>query len=101
MSSVECDEARRPHWTLDAQHSTHCIHRLPRYDDLLDLFVSTEQLRVASVQFRYAIRRTGEAEVLVEGFTKHACLDADGKVVRFPESLLSILQRKAYGESHD
>jgi len=71
-------------------------YKLPaRYDDLLAIDVEVDDLRAASVQFRYVIHRAEDRVVLVEGTTKHACVGADGKVLRLPEHLLSILRPEA------
>ena len=61
-----------------------------RYDDLVDIEVETDDLRAASIKFKYSLTR-GRA-VLCEGYTTHACLNADGRVTRFPDSLLTLLR---------
>jgi acyl-CoA thioester hydrolase len=61
-----------------------------RYDDLVDIFVETDDLRAASVKFKYELSRGGV--MLCEGYTLHACLSGDGRVVRFPDALLSLLR---------
>ena len=62
-----------------------------RYDDLLSIEVETEDVRAATVTFKYAIRRSADAVLLCEGWTKHACLGKDGKLRRFPDGLLRLL----------
>ena len=62
-----------------------------RYDDLLDVEVEVSDVRAASLVFRYAIKRAGDGALLCEGYTKHACVDRDGKVKRFPPELLKLL----------
>src|SRR5687768_3321498 len=59
------------------------------YDDLVDVEVETDDLRAASIKFKYVIRRAGT--LLCDGYTMHACLTAQGKVSRFPDSLLNLL----------
>ena len=61
-----------------------------RYDDLLDIEVSTEDLRAASVRFTYQIKRDGV--VLCEGSTVHACVNKSGRVSRFPDDLVTMLR---------
>src|SRR5580692_7840543 len=53
----------------------------------------TEFLRQggASARFEYEIRRAPDGELLVEGHTVHACVDATGKVARLPRSLRDAL----------
>jgi acyl-CoA thioester hydrolase len=63
-----------------------------RYDDLLDIDVAVDDVRAASMVFRYVIRRAVDDAVLCEGHTKHACLGRDGKLKRFDEQLLHLLR---------
>ena len=63
-----------------------------RYDDLLSIDAAPEDVRAATVQFKYAFRRSGDGALLCEGYTKHACLGADGKLRRFPDHLLAMLR---------
>jgi acyl-CoA thioester hydrolase len=63
-----------------------------RYDDLLDLEVHVDELRAASLLFRYRVRRAGDGALLCEGFTKHACIGKDGKLRRLSEELLNLLR---------
>ncbi len=60
-----------------------------RYDDVLAIETSLEELGRASARFAYRILREGR--VLTTGFTVHACVDAAGKVVRMPEALSRAL----------
>jgi acyl-CoA thioester hydrolase len=70
-----------------------------RYDDLLDVHAGPEEVRAASVTFRYAIRRAGDGALVCEGTTRHACVGSDGKVRRFPAQLGDMLRaREAKGE---
>ncbi len=63
-----------------------------RYDDLIDVDVAPEDIRAATVKFKYALRRAGDGTLLCEGATTHACLGADGKLRRFPDVLLALLR---------
>jgi acyl-CoA thioester hydrolase len=63
-----------------------------RYDDLLDIVVQVEEVRAASLVFKYEIRRTGDGALLCEGSTRHACVDPEGKLQRFPADLLKLLR---------
>ncbi|ABS26374.1 thioesterase family protein [Anaeromyxobacter sp. Fw109-5] len=65
-------------------------YRLPaRYDDLLSVEISLVEARRASARFGYRILRDGE--LLVTGYTVHACVDREGKVQRLPRELLDRL----------
>ena len=63
-----------------------------RYDDILNIEADVEDLRAASVQFKYAIRRAADGALLAEGYTKHACLGEDNKLRRFPDELVALLR---------
>jgi acyl-CoA thioester hydrolase len=63
-----------------------------RYDELLDIDVATDDVRAATVKFRYAIRRVSDGALLCEGSTTHACLGRDQKLRRFPDDLLALLR---------
>jgi acyl-CoA thioester hydrolase len=63
-----------------------------RYDDLVNIEVETDDLRAASVRFQYAIKRQSDGVLLCEGWTLHACLNKDGRVIRFPDALLAMLR---------
>jgi acyl-CoA thioester hydrolase len=63
-----------------------------RYDDLLDIEATPDDVRAATVTFRYAIRRASDGVLLCEGTTRHACLGADDKLRRFPDDLLAMLR---------
>jgi acyl-CoA thioester hydrolase len=60
-----------------------------RYDDLLRLEVSLEEIRRASATFVYRLLRDGT--LLATGLTVHACVDPGGKVRRLPEELVTRL----------
>ncbi|MFN0062637.1 MAG: acyl-CoA thioesterase [Myxococcaceae bacterium] len=64
-----------------------------KYDDLLLVRTEIDELRRASVIFRYAIVREGEDAVLSTGHTVHACINADGKPVPLPSQVRELLAR--------
>jgi acyl-CoA thioester hydrolase len=69
----------------------HCRYRKPaRYEDLLDVEVTVSEVRSASMRFDYAVRR--DAELLAEGFTRHACIDGRGRPRRMPAELAALVQ---------
>ena len=60
-----------------------CRYRRPaRYEDVLDVDVSLSELGHVRIRFEYEVRR--EDELLADGHTVHACMDADGKLRRIP-----------------
>jgi acyl-CoA thioester hydrolase len=71
----------------------HLQYKAPgRYDDILSIEVEVEDVRAASVVFKYAIRRAGDGQLLCEGWTRHACLGSDGKLRRFPDDIVAMLR---------
>jgi acyl-CoA thioester hydrolase len=65
-----------------------------RFDDGVRVWARTSDLRGARYRFEYALERTTEpAGLLAEGWTAHACVDAQTlRPVRLPEWLLETLQ---------
>ncbi|MBW1674297.1 MAG: acyl-CoA thioesterase [Deltaproteobacteria bacterium] len=62
------------------------------YDDLLTIETTIGFVKRASSRFDYTVYR-GE-DVVVRGYTIHACLDKDNKIVRFPDFLRNVLKGK-------
>ncbi|TET95668.1 MAG: acyl-CoA thioesterase [Desulfobacteraceae bacterium] len=60
------------------------------YDDLLTIETMIGFVKRASSRFDYAICRG--KDIVVQGYTIHACLDRDNRIVRFPDFLLSVLK---------
>jgi acyl-CoA thioester hydrolase len=59
------------------------------FDDELTLSTQLAELGKVSLRFEYEVLR--DAETLVTGHTRHACVDlATGKPVRMPEELLRL-----------
>jgi acyl-CoA thioester hydrolase len=62
-----------------------------RYDDLLTIATSLSELTRHTVRFHYRIscQRAAKELLLVKGFTKHACIDRQGKLRPFPDKVLA------------
>jgi acyl-CoA thioester hydrolase len=61
-----------------------------RYDDLLRLETSVEEVRRVSATFAYRLLRD-DGQLLATGRTVHACVDLAGKLQRLPAELLTRL----------
>jgi acyl-CoA thioester hydrolase len=62
-----------------------CKFRSPiRYDDLLVIETEIDPGIRAGMKFNYRLYRDGEATLLAEGTTRHACVDGSGRVIRTP-----------------
>jgi acyl-CoA thioester hydrolase len=69
-----------------------CRYHVPaRFDDLLSVVTTVEEVGGARVRFSYRITRESDAVLLAEGATLHACVDDKGKVKRLPAEIRSLL----------
>ena len=66
-------------------------HAPARYDDELVLATAVEPRGRASVCFVYDLRRAGDDERLVTGWTVHACINRAGRVVRIPADMRAVV----------
>jgi acyl-CoA thioester hydrolase len=62
-------------------------HAFARYDDEVVIAAAVEPRRAASVRFVYDLRRAGDGARLVTGWTVHACINREGRVVRIPSAM--------------
>ena len=65
-------------------------HNSAVYDDLLVVKTSIPSLMSRGLTFHYEIHRDGS--LIVDGTTKHICLNADKKPVLMPPNLLEVLK---------
>jgi acyl-CoA thioester hydrolase len=63
-----------------------------RYDDILTIETSLDAGLKGGLKFDYQIFCNNAAKPAAIGFTKHACINQHGKVVRPPEFLLELIQ---------
>jgi acyl-CoA thioester hydrolase len=62
-------------------------HRLAQYDDELVVSTALGGPGRVSVRFDYEIRRAGEETLIASGWTVHACINLEGRVVRIPPAV--------------
>jgi len=62
-----------------------------RYDDLLVIETTLDTSVRGGMKFNYRILKAEDDTVLARGFTKHACLNGNGKVVRPPAFILDLI----------
>lgn len=75
---------------------TYLRYKAPaHYDDLIIIATSLAELKKVSCRFHYRIFRSfGEKEqLLVKGFTNHACVNRQGKLTPFPAEILERIKR--------
>ena len=59
-------------WMLPVVHAEVDYRRPARYDDLLEVTAYVQQQRGVRLEIACEVRRKGEEQVLVSGFTRHA-----------------------------
>lgn len=63
-----------------------------RFDDVLVVATSLDEVGGASVRFGYRITRQHDEMLVAEGHTLHACVDDSGKVKRLPVEVRALLR---------
>lgn len=61
-----------------------------RYDDLIKIDTSLVEVKKVSCRFNYRVFRSQENDkdqLLVKGFTVHACINRQGKLTPFPDDI--------------
>lgn len=70
----------------------YCKFKSPaRYDDLIVIETALDARVRAGIKFDYRIFQEDGQTLLVEGYTKHACLSDRGRVIRPPAFLLELI----------
>ncbi len=62
-----------------------------RYDDMLIIETGLDDGIKGGMKFDYSILRQQDQKPLVKGYTKHACITPEGKVVRPPRFLQELI----------
>jgi acyl-CoA thioester hydrolase len=74
----------------------HCTFNAPsQYDDILVIETSIDTGFRAGMKFDYKIFNENNNKLLASGFTKHACVDIGGRVVRPPKFLTDCIVRNS------
>ncbi|MBL7179256.1 MAG: acyl-CoA thioesterase [Desulfobacterales bacterium] len=72
----------------------HCKYLFPsKYDDVLIIETTLDARVKAGMKFDYHIYSEDEKTTFAKGYTKHACLDRNGRVVRPPDFLTAVFNR--------
>ena len=58
------------------------------YDEKLELTTTCTKITPARIEHSYILKRHEADEILVEGKTVLACVDADGKIRRLPDFMI-------------
>lgn len=79
-------------WRLPVTEVGVRYHLPGRYDDELAIATRIEEVGRVTIRFGYRVTRVGDPQLLVSGFTVHACVEAaSGKARRIPPELLAWL----------
>ncbi len=71
---------------------SYCKYATPaKYDDLLVIETSLDTKLKAGMKFDYRIFKEDGQTLIASGYTKHPCVNQDGKVVRPPAFLKKII----------
>jgi len=66
-------------------------HSPAKYDDVLVIKATVDEVRGASFAFVYEVRREGESALVATGRTVHACINGDGRPVRLTPAMVELL----------
>lgn len=70
----------------------HCKFKAPaKYDDVIIIAASLDTGVKGGVKFDYRIFAEDGEKELAKGYTKHACLNRDGRVIRPPDFLVKVI----------
>lgn len=73
----------------------YCHYHWPaRYDEIVRLETKIAFFRRASLKFEYEIRDEAAARLLVEGYSVHAFINGEGKIVRPPRDVAERINRE-------
>lgn len=70
-----------------------CRYRYPaRYDEVLAIETHIQDLNPIQVKFYYRVLSQGTGKILAEGFTRHAVINHEGKLLKVPQDIYRLLQ---------
>lgn len=70
-----------------------CKYLAPaRYDDRIIIEASLDTAVRAGMKFDYLVCREADETPLAKGYTRHACMDGAGRVVRPPKFLTDLIK---------
>ena len=73
---------------------THCKYSTPaKYDDIIVIETSVDTSVKGGIKFDYTIYAEDGETLLAKGYTKHAYMNTDGKVVRPPKFMKTVIDK--------
>ena len=76
-------------------HCKYCV--AAQYDDVLVIETKLDTQIKGAVKFDYKIFSKNGNTLIAKGYTKHACLNGNGKVVRPPDFIREVIQKNRQG----
>jgi acyl-CoA thioester hydrolase len=64
------------------------------YDDLLVIETSIDLKVKGAMKFDYQLYRENGQDAIAKGYTKHPCVDREGRVIRPPQFLREFIKQK-------
>ena len=82
-------------WGLPVTHAELDYRRSAKYDDLLEITAFVKMQKGVRIEIACEIRRKGEEEILVSGFTRHAFISLkDFRPCPPPERFVAIMTQE-------
>ena len=73
---------------------THCKYSTPaKYDDIIVIETALDTSVRGGIKFDYTIYAEDGQTLIARGYTIHACVNTDGKVVRPPKFMKEIIDK--------
>jgi len=73
---------------------TRCKYSMPaKYDDIIVIETSVDTRVKGGIKFDYSIYAEDGETLLAKGYTKHACVNREGKVVRPPQFMKAVIDK--------
>jgi acyl-CoA thioester hydrolase len=70
----------------------HCRYKAPaRYDEIIRIETTIQELKKKTLIFGYRIYNEKTDQLLAQGYTKHACIDQTGRLIRLPDTFVQCL----------
>ena len=78
-----------------------CKYRSPvRYDDVLTIQTMLDPGLKGGLKFQYELYCGDAPKPSATGFTKHACVNQQGKVIRPPDLLVQLIHSHTHSDEH-
>ena len=73
---------------------THCKYSMPaKYDNIIVIETAVDTRVKGGIKFDYSIYAEDGETLLAKGYTKHACVNREGKVVRPPKFMKAVIDK--------